>query len=583
MASKNKYFGGKPPWKSLPFAGASGPDWLPMDDSDRASAYDTYETIYWSEDGCFTVRTLVTEQTLYMPNGRVIVDTIAHYLLKGLCVSLLDPETYKTEAQDLDDFLKREMFYPRFHTAKHGGVMRGDFALHMTADPNRPDGKRICLNSVHPGKIVREFDDDDGDRVTQVWICESYTDPNDPDKPLIRRLHYWYQGGENNYDDAPPEYADRSVMDSDSRRVMSEEMIMEVDADLWDEDEHVYQVMNPAAPLPPEIDTIPVYWFKNIPTDGQPYGSSEMRGVERVIRQLAQEGSDLGVAMALDGLGIYVTDATRPKNDSGQEIPWSVEPGQVAEIQNGTYFKRVNGVTSVAPMVEAMNWFKASMMEATGVTGVSLGDVDGTTASNPMALSIKFLPTLAKITERDAFGIGRLNNLFTDWTKWREAYENEAWPDGCELSIKIGEKLPEDRTERINELNNMLDRNIISRKFYRSEMENLGYKFPDDIEDQVKEEREEDLELNTPENQEPNVPVETALAAVMAGQAGAGQGDPASLPQGVNGQKSTTLPPKGNQSNNKSKTNESDGTEATQPLAKQTTAKGVRPKAGAKS
>lgn len=584
---KTKYYGGQPPWKSLPFPNADSPAWLTGDDSDRAGAYDTYESMYWSEDNCFTLRVIVTEQPIYISNPRILVDTVAHYLLKGLTVSMLDPDKYPKEKDDLEDFLERQMFYPRFHTAKHGGCIHGDFALHLTADPRKPEGQRISLTSVHPGKIVREFDDDDGDSVTEAWIVEGYTDPDNPDKNLCRRLHYWYDDGDGDdqdgpgYDpDAPADYEMLDGIQSGGRRVMSEEVVLEVDDDLWGDNEKVYLVLNEPAALPDPIDCIPIYWFKNIPMDGQPFGSSDLRGFERAIRGISQEATDLGVAMALDGLGAYVTDATRPKNDQGAEINWSIEPGQILELQNGTYFKRVEGIKSVTPLLDAIKYQESKIYQAGGVSSVAMGDVDSQTASNPMALAIKFLPTLAKITERDAFGIGRLKNLFWDWTKWRQAFEDKVWPAKAKLSVKIGEKLPMDRTARVNELNNMLDRDIISKAYYRSEMENLGFEFPDDIEEQIEQEREEDLKYNVPAGQLANVAAETAAGA--AETAPGGQGDPDDMPQGVNGQKSTTLPKPASTSNNSQsgKVNESSGTEASHPVAKQ--ARGARPTAAAR-
>jgi hypothetical protein len=532
--------------------------------------------MYWSEDLSYTLRVLVTEQPIYSPNPRIVVDTISHYLMKGLTVKVEDPDKNKQENGDLEDFLDREMFYPRFHTAKHGGCIHGDFCLHMTADPNKPAGKRISLTSVHPGKVIRKFEDDDGDKITEAWIIEQYSDPDNKDLSLVKRLHYWYVEGyiitktDDPDEPVPPDL--ELAQDGEMRYVWSEEEILVNNNNLWGDEEEVYQVLLAPEQLPDEINHIPVFWFKNIAMDGQPFGSSDLRGLERIFRGVSQQVTDLNVAMALDGLGQYVTDAPPPVNSDGSDSTWTVEPGQIQQVPNGNFFKRVEGVGSVKPMLDTIAYAENQINQAAGISAVSMGDVPPAVASNPMALAVNFMPTLSKVQERDHFGVAKLRHVFWMWTQFREAYENKVWPAKLKILVQIGEKLPQDRTARVNELNNMLDRDIISKQYYRQEMTLLGYEFPDDIQDQIDEEREKELEYNAPVDQEPNVPAETAIAAASAALAG-GAADPDQLPQGVNGQKSTTLPPKTNQSNNKKKTNESDGTESGQKLSKQTTAK----------
>ncbi len=583
-----KRFGGSLPWETFQFPDSMGKSWLPKDDSDRCGAYEGYSSIYWSEDYCYTLRVLVTEQPVYIPLARILVDTMAHYLLKGLTVGLQDPDKYERESADLQDFLDRQMFLPKFHVAKHDGCMRGDYVLHLTADGDKPAGQRLSVTSIYPGKVVRKFEDDDGEAVTDVWIAEPYEDPKDKTRELIRRLHYWYSDGDDDVDDRstpyssddndstvpPPDYNEIREGLTGVRRVMRELEILVVDDDLWTDKEEVVSVVMQPEQLPDPIDCIPVYWFKNIPTDGQPFGSSDVRGFERQIRGISQEATDLGVGLALDGLGNYVTDASRPKNDSGKEIAWMIEPGQILELQNGTYFKRVDGIKSITPALDWIKYSESKIYEAGGISSVSLGEVDAQTASNPMALSIKFTPTLAKIQEREELALGRLKNLFWDWTKWRQAYESRAWPVKAKFRIEVGDKLPQDRTARVNELNNMLDRDIISKQYYRVEMGKLGYEFPDDIQDQIDKELEDELQFNVRKGQLANITAEQN-AGVTPGD----QGDPENLPQGVNGQKSTTLPPRGNQSNNKGKVNESAGSESGQSLTKQ--ARGARPPARA--
>src|ERR1700744_6172519 len=312
--------------------------------------------MYWSEDLSYTLRVLVTEQPIYSPNPRIVVDTISHYLMKGLTVKVEDPDKNKQENNDLCDFLDREMFYPRFHTAKHGGCIHGDFVFHLTADPGKPAGKRVSLSSVHPGKVVRKFEDDDGEKITEAWICEPYVDPNNKAVALERRLHYWYvEGDTKTKSDAPEEPVPPDLelaQAGEMRYVWSEEEILVNNNTLWEDEEEVYQTLLAPEQLPDEINHIPIFWFKNIPMDGQPFGSSDLRGLERVFRGVSQQVTDLNVAMALDGLGRYTTDAPPPSNPDGSDGTWTIEPGQVQQVPNGNFFKRVEGVGSVKPMLD---------------------------------------------------------------------------------------------------------------------------------------------------------------------------------------------------------------------------------------
>jgi len=89
----------------------------------------------------------------------------------------------------------------------------------------------------------------------------------------------------------------------------------------------------------------------------------------------------------------------------------------------------------------------------------------------------------------------------------------------------------------------MLDRKVISKKYYRERMAKFGFEFPDDMEEQIVKEQEKEAELK-------------ALAAPPALQQNA--------QDAANG---TRPPPPG--PNNAARPNESGGTEADQTLERQ--------------
>jgi hypothetical protein len=524
---------GLDPYGSIkPFLGEP-PRWFPEEVRTRVASYIKYDEIYWNDDSQFELRVLDGEQAIYIPNARTIVDTTSHYLLKGLTIQVDQPEKNADVSQLLSDFLDREEFYNKFHVAKHSGCSRGDFVLHLTGDPDKPEGSRVSITSLHPGIVVPIYTDDDPDKLERVHLVTIIADPEDETKQKIHKLTYEYEGV------------------GEARKVMREEGIYEMDPEWYGPTPKLAMQIIPRSPLPPPITTIPVYWFKNIDWQSQLYGSSELRGFVSLLQGVSQAATDEQTALALEGLGVYATDSGRPVNDQGKEIDWVVQPARVMEVVSGSYFRRVEGLSTLKPFMDHIGYFESKLFESAALTDVALGRVDVQTAQSGIALAIKFQPTLAKIEERDNAGIARLKQLFFDWKFWMAAYENKFVGDDIRFDIGIGDKLPGNDTEKVNELNNMYDRGIISKKYYRQEMAKLGYEFPDDMDAEITKEKEEEARLK-------------ALAApqpLQANAEAATNGSKPPPPQSAGGRQNA---PNGgpNRSNNSGKPNESAGTEA---------------------
>lgn len=522
------------PYSTIPWLGPL-PGWVPEEDQQRVASYGKYDELYWNDPRQFSLRVLEGEQPLYVPNARTIVDTTSHYLLKGLTISCAESNTKLKAA--LTAFLDREMFYARFHTAKHKGVALGDFVLHLTANPQKAEGTRISLNSVDPGKVFPIWDEDVPDKMVGCHIVDFYYLPDEPTKQRIKKLTY------------------RLVENGDSRRISREEAIYEMTSKWYGPTPEKVKQTLPLGFLDDRITAIPIYWFKNIDWDWL-YGSSELKGFEAVLQAISQGSTDVQGALSLEGLGVYATDGGRPVDDAGNETDWEVSPGKVMEVPGGAYFRRVDGVGSITPATDQINYLESKLREAGGLSDVALGRVDVQTAQSGIALAIKFLPTLAKIEERDTAGIGRLKQLFFDWKIWHEVFENDHL-DG-DIAVELGDKLPEDRTAKINELNNMLDRKVISIQYYRDAMKKLGYVFPDDIQAQIDAEAKKAAEqaaAAAPPGLQQNA-IDAAAGNKPPPDAG-GVNQGSQTPKGLDaqGRKKT------NRSNNQSRVNESKGTE----------------------
>ncbi len=535
-------------WSTLaPLLGSLPGNW-PEDDQVRLAAYEKYDQMYWNDPTQYAIRVLEGEQPLYIPNARVIVNTTSYYLTKGLKVQLGEGKTDSMQKL-LDDFLKRETFLSTYNLLKQTAVCRGDGVLHVLANPNKAEGTRISLEMVHPGNVYRVWDD--GDHTIRADIAYLWVDPEeeeettgqDPEK--IRVLRYTREENEDSSDIEP------------QGTIYREELLYQKGDTWWELETEPLEVLLEKEVLDPRINQIPLYWFKNIDW-GDTFGSSELRGLETLQLSVSQGATDTQASLGLEGLGVYATDGGRPVNEAGQEEEWEVSPGKVMEVPQGSYFRRVEGVGSITPMMDQIEYLEEKANQASGISDVAIGRVDAVTAESGIALAIKFSPTLAKLEFRDQQFGNTLVQLFYDLKAWFKVYEDEDFGDVEILVTWDADKLPVDRKARLNELNNMLDRKVISRKFYREEAVKLGYEFPS--EEDMAQQIEEDILLDAIGSVIGNI-----LSAMSSNNPEDNPNDPEEeddLPPESNPDNGSRETKKENQSNNISRVNESNGTEA---------------------
>lgn len=559
MPTKKKLF---TPWSSLDNMLGRPPIWWPLEEQQRIQSYEKYDQIYWNDPTQYAIRVLENEQPIYVPNARIVVDTTAQWLMKGLGISVsssskgTDVNTDDEETKDSDlspdelklrNFMRRERFLSKWNMNKKAGITRGDSAFHITADPDKPEGSRISIDTLHPGQVYMVPDDDDPDDIIRIHLVQLMTgvDPQQPEKEFVRKLTYFKLSPDD--EDNP----------SSTQRIAREEAIYELTSETgewWGPTPKKVKTLLELELLPEQITQFPVYWFPNTEWESQDYGSSELRGLEFLDWACSQGATDTQMALALHGLGVYATDGGRPVDDQGRETDWELVPGGVAEVPSGSYFRRVEGVGSIQPMMDQLKYLEGKMYAATGLTDVALGQVDVQVAQSGIALAIKFMPTLAHIEDRDTMQTELLQQMWFDLTQWFVAYEQGLVLPEVDVMIDKS-KLPADRTAILNELNNMLDRKIISRKRYRVEIAALGYVIDDQAETkQIADEAKADAELAKLTNPVPQPGTEAGQQVDTTADGGNNQ----------------NVDKTGNQSNNQSRTNESGGTEATQQTSKQT-------------
>jgi hypothetical protein len=438
---------------------------------ERLQSYELYEQIYWNAPEIFKLSMRGTNNLpIYVPAGRTIVDTSNRYTANNFALNI-QSSTGNSASNDvvaarlaLSDLFKRERFRAKFLGAKRYCQIQGDWVWHVTADPLKPVGTRLTLTTLDPSMYFPIRDPDNLEKITGVILAELTQEGNDP---AIRRLLY-----------------QKSVTAS-STTITVQEDIMKVDE--WQRVDAVpVRVIRAATALPPDITSIPVYHTKNFEEPGNPFGSSELRGLETVMSAINQTMSDEELALALEGIGQYVTDAPHPINPQTKvAVPWQLGPGSVNHIPPGHKFDRVGGVGSVSPYGDHYNRLWNAAKWASASPDIAVGTVDVQIAESGIALALQMSPILAKAAEKDELITGTHNQMFFDiLTMWYPAYEQTVFAD-VTIECLVGEKLPIDRAARFAELNDMLDRKVIDTEFYRSEAAKLGYVFPQDINTRV--------------------------------------------------------------------------------------------------
>lgn len=441
-----EFFGAKPTWIT---------DEL---DVQRILSYQTYEQMYWNVPDIFRV-SLRGSNTLpvYIPSSRTIIDTTNRYVgaaLRVICTGQGDAVTAGQLA--INDLIKRERYRSKFNGKKRYGLIQGDSIWHLTADEEKPVGSRLRMTALDPGMYFPITDEDDVDRVIGCHLVEQITTS---DGPRIRRLTY---------------------RKTETGTITVEEGIFQLDK--WmGPDVTPESIIRPVEELPNTITALPVYHTKNTEQPGDPFGSSEVRGLERIMGAINQTVSDEDLALALMGIGMYATDSDEPVGKDGKATAWQLGPGRVVHY-NGTRWDKIQGVSNLGDSYGAhYDRLWQSLFRVSSTPEVAVGNVDVSVAQSGIALALQLGPMLSKAEEKNNLLLDVENQFWFDiLTMWMPGFEETTF-EGVGIECFVGDAVPVDRVARFAELNDMLDRGVIDTKYYRLEAAKLGYTFPDTI------------------------------------------------------------------------------------------------------
>lgn len=454
------------PYSTIETMFGARPTWIPNDlDVMRIQAYQTYEQIYWNVPDIFQVSLRGSnELPIYVPSGRTIVDTTNRYVGADFMMGVTARNgQVSSDSQQatiaLRDFMRRERFKSKFNGNKRYGIMRGDALWHVTADETKAEGSRISLTAIDPAMYFPITSEDDVEVILGVHLVEFI---ETSDGPRVRRLTY------------------RKVPRvGQLPQITVEDGLFEVDK--WGGPGFSpATVITPVTPLPDPITSIPVYHWRNFEEPGNPFGSSQMRGLERIMAALNQTMSDEDLTLAIEGIGVYATDSSEPIDPvTKKRVPWRMGPGRVVHY-DGEKFDRLAGATNLGGSYgEHYNRLRQALFETSGVPEVAVGRVDVQIAQSGIALRLQLDPMLAQAGEKNDSIVDVNANMGYDLlTMWFAAYEDASWED-IRVDVAVGDGVPVDRAARFAELNDMLDRGVIDTAFYRTEAAKLGYVFPE--------------------------------------------------------------------------------------------------------
>lgn len=454
------------------------PSWIPPLDIERVQAYDQYDALYWNNNTNLKLIMRGTDDAtpIYVPEARTIVEATHRYVGAGfnfkVSTDIGTPNSQELAEQAFTALFRRERVISRYNDNKRFGLVRGDWCWHLTADDQKAQGSRLRLLPVHPGNYFPVFESDiidggDPDRIVKVHIAERIMGSDG--KPFVRRQTY--------------ERMDNGQILSSCYTFDEEKWFVEGGAPTG-------QILAPTL-LDKRITAFPVYHVTNRTEPLNPWGSSELRGLERILAGLTQAVSDSDMALALEGLGVYYTESAGTfRNADGEAVDPQLYPGTILK---GTKIQRVQGIGSLGPYGEHIERLIRFCRESSGTPDTAIGKVDVQVAESGIALLLQLGPMLAKAEEADTHISAVHTQLFYDLVQgWFPAYEQLNFTDAEVLPV-FGAKVPPNVAAAVTQVSQLVTAKLMSRQTGREYLTTLGLPFAADEEARIQAESESDM------------------------------------------------------------------------------------------
>lgn len=457
---------------AMPFVAGDLPAWLDEYNAQRLAAYDLYDDLYDNvpETNALLLR-VQDDRPIFIPSAKRLCKSLSRYIGKGWGYRLV-PETGTSGEQvaamtALSGLFKREAVISQFASGKTELLRRGDWVWMITADAEKPEGKRLSVTLIDPRTYFPIFDDSDPGRLSGAMLVEQYL--LDDETTIAVRLQRYLKPNH-------PEHPNfEQVAPAEGFPIAYDEQIRELEG--WQSAEQVLLQTPVPLDLLEGIYALPLYHVKINSPEADPFGRSELSGLESVLAGINQTVSDEDLSLALAGLGMYTTTAGAPVNDAGDPVPWQMGPARVIEHAKDTVFQRLDGIDDVTPYQDHIKFLQEAFYGTSGINDIALGK-NGAQPESGIALAIKMQPLFDTADDIDLAINTKMSHLLHDLLRyWFPTYEGQGFGEvEVEAECDTGDRLPFDRTQRWAELIAGYEAGFFSLKYVHKVLTtDLGY------------------------------------------------------------------------------------------------------------
>jgi len=471
---------------AMPFiVSAATGGWMDEYDRQRLLSYDLYDDLFHNDPAQYRIMLRSSdEKPIYVPTAKRVVGSLARYVGKGWGYRVLGADPLATEEvvatdeqvaaaqQAFGQLFARERLLSTFRAGIPEWLRRGDWLWMITGDMNKREGRRISVRPIDPRRYFPLFNDPyDVGRITGQELIEEITIGEE----IFMFVQTWLKAsdpGHPNYEQEEPEEGFEILR---SAQAYSLEDFADVD-----KRKPVNYEGNVAEEYLVGITALPIYHIRNNETSDDPYGRSDLSGLESIVAGINQTITDEDLSLAFMGIGMYWTDSGAPVDETtGQVTNWKLGPKRVIEVGDGKKFGKVDGITSVEPFQDHAAYLKREAQSAVGLSDVSVGTGSVSTASG-ISLAIQFSPTIDAVKVKNEAINGVMTQMFYDLKEWFVTYEGiDLGPVVVVSEADDDDLMPFDREARWKEIMEGVTAGVFTLGYAVSVLENeFGYEFP---------------------------------------------------------------------------------------------------------
>lgn len=472
-------------------AGSVG-GWTSEYDNQRLLSYNLYDDLYHNDPSTYKLLLRgANDKPIYVPTAKKLIGSLARYVGKGwgysctadpgdeiMAVEASTPEQLATAQSAFGTLFARERLLSRYRSGVNEWLRRGDWLWMVSASEAKAPGRKISVTPVDPRRYFPLHRDPlDASRLTGQQIIEEAL--LEDGKTLVLLVQTWLK-----YTDPfHPAYAPDAVEPPEGIDIAFDVQAYDL-ADFQDlaKRKPLAHPSNLPQALIPGITNLPIYHIRNNEETDDPFGHSELSGVESIVSGINQSASDEDLSLALMGIGQYWTNSGSPVDETtNQKTSWKLGPGRVVEVDEGKTFGKIEGIDDVTPFQDHIDFIGGEAAAVMGLSDVSIGTADTAVAESGIALAIRFSPTIDAVREKNANSNGVLTQMFHDLKQWFLIYEG--WDCGTVIVESVTEDdnlLPFNREERWKELMEGVTAGVFTKAFAVQVLEEeFGYVFPE--------------------------------------------------------------------------------------------------------